>query len=328
MVSKTVVMLLLFFVPVVILNTGIIESVWLLFLLYALSGLGMAGIGMGVMHDAIHGSYSKYPIVNKLLGLSVNLIGANATVWRIQHNVLHHTYTNIEEADDDINVPLLLRFTPHAKYYKIHRYQHWYAWILYGLSTFLWVTMKDFVRLNRYRKLGLLGRIKNFRQEVVKIAAWKVLYFSYALVIPIIVLPQAAWIIILAYLSMHFLTGLMITAVFQVAHVMPNTKFPLPDKDGLIAGDWYTHQLATTTNFAPRSRLFSWFIGGLNYQVEHHLLPHICHVHYRALSSIVASTAREYGIPYNTKGTFVAALWDHFMLLRKLGRMRPLPVRS
>ena len=320
MISKTVVMLVLFFGPLVILNTGIVNSIWLLFLLYALSGIGMAGIGMCVMHDANHGSYSKNPRVNKMLGYALNLIGANAKVWKIQHNVLHHTYTNIEESDEDINVPLFLRFTPHAKRYWIHRFQHWYAWFFYGISTFFWVVSKDFTSLTRYKKLGLLKANSSFPLELMKVAGWKLLYFSYAIIIPLIVLPLSPWAVLLAFLTMHFLVGLIITSIFQVAHVMPNTKFPLPNEDGLVAGDWYSHQMATTSNFAPKSRLFSWFIGGLNYQVEHHLLPHICHVHYRKLSVIVANTAREYGIPYNTKRTFIGALYDHFKLLRNLGK--------
>lgn len=330
MVSKTVLMLVLFFVPLILLNIGIVSDTWLIFLLYCLSGLGMAGIGMCVMHDAIHGSYSKYPFVNKVLGLSFNLIGANARVWKIQHNVLHHTFTNIEEADDDINMPLFLRFSPHAKYYWIHRFQHWYVWFVYGLSTFFWVTVKDFIRLNRYRKLNLLHPDSNFRYEIANMTAWKLLYFSYALIIPMIVLPVAPWIIILAFMSMHFITGLLISLVFQVAHIMPDTEFPLPDENGMVVGDWYSHQLATTINFSPGSRILTWLIGGLNYQVEHHLFPHICHIHYRSLSGIVADTAREYGIPYHSKRTFVDALWDHFLMLRKLGKMRvaTIPVKA
>ncbi|MGI9546856.1 MAG: fatty acid desaturase family protein [Flavobacteriaceae bacterium] len=321
-------MMLLFFGPLILLSSGLVIDIWLIFLLYIVSGLGMSGIGMCVMHDAIHGSYSRFPIVNKLLGLSFNLIGANATVWKIQHNVLHHTFTNIDAADDDLNMPSFLRFSPHAKHYWIHRFQHWYVWLIYGVSTVFWVTAKDFVRFNRYRKLGLLGQEKQHKYILGQIIAWKVFYFSYALILPLIMIPQASWIIILAFLSMHFITGLMISSVFQIAHIMPNTEFPLPDKNGMVAGDWHSHQLATTSNFSPGSRLFSWLIGGLNYQVEHHLLPHICHIHYRELSGIVATTAHEFEIPYNTKKTFIGALRDHFNMLRDLGQNQGASIRS
>ncbi len=320
MVTKTVLMLTLFFAPLVMININLVSSPWLLFILYITSGIGMAGIGMGIMHDAIHGSYSKNQKVNKYLGYTMNLIGANATVWKIQHNVLHHTYTNIEGADDDINAPFFLRFSPHAKKNKLYRFQHLYVWLFYGLSTISWVTAKDFIRLVRYRKMGLLDKKNAFRNEIIKIAGWKLLYYSYALILPLLIVPLASWLIILAFLSMHFVTGLLISIVFQVAHIMPNTEFPLPDEDGVVAGDWSTHQLATTTNFSPNSRIFSWLIGGLNYQVEHHLLPNICHVHYKNISGIVADTAREYGITYNTKTSFFVAVKDHLGALHMLGK--------
>jgi len=322
MFFKTALMLALFFVPLVLINTGLVSSVWLLFILYACSGLGMAGIGMGIMHDAIHGAYSKHSRLNTWLGYTMNLVGANATVWKIQHNILHHTYTNIEDADDDINAPFFLRFSPHAKRYWVHRFQFLYAWVFYGLSTLSWVTTKDFIRISRYRKMGFLNKENEFRKEVARMVLWKLVYYSYTLVLPLLMVPLAPWIIILAFIGMHILTGIMISTVFQVAHILPDVAFPERDENGLIAGDWYMHQLATTANFAPRSRLFSWFIGGLNYQVEHHLLPNICHVHYRNLSGIVAGTAREFGMPYHSNKTFLSAVWAHVKMLRDLGGTR------
>lgn len=316
-------MLSLFFGPLVVINMGIITTAWLLFPLYLLSGIGMAGIGMGVMHDAIHGSFSKNPTVNKLMGYSMNLIGANAKAWEIQHNVLHHTYTNIEASDDDISTPFFLRFSPHAKHYWVHKFQFLYVWFFYGLSTLTWVTSKDFVSMSRYKKMGLIKGSAKFRTEILKIAAWKLLYYSYALVLPLIMVPLAPWIVILAFLSMHFITGVLISIVFQTAHVMPSTDFPVPDKNGLIANNWTIHQLATTSNFAPKNNFLTWMIGGLNYQVEHHLFPNICHIHYKKISKIVESTAKEYGIPYLTKKTFIAAIVDHTKMLYQLGRVQP-----
>ncbi|WP_340063300.1 acyl-CoA desaturase [Ascidiimonas aurantiaca] len=313
-------MLAVFFIPIIIINSGFVSGIPMLFALYITSGLGMAGIGMGVMHDAIHGSYSKKPKINKYLGYSLNLIGANANVWRIQHNVLHHTYTNIEEADDDINAPAFLRFSPHAKKYWLHKYQHLYVWLFYGLSTISWVTTKDYIRLSRYNQMGLLPHKNEYRKEIAKITAWKLLYYSYTIILPIIILPISPWVVLAAFLSMHFVTGLLISIIFQVAHIMPNTTFPLPDKNGSIHGDWTTHQLATTTNFSPKSRFFSWCIGGLNFQIEHHLLPNICHIHYKNLSAIVSDTAKEFEIPYHSKKTFASAVLDHYKMLKKLGQ--------
>jgi linoleoyl-CoA desaturase len=326
MIGKTILMLSVFFVPLIIINTGVITSSWPLFLLYIMSGLGMAGIGMGIMHDAIHGSYSNNRKINKLMGYTFNLIGANATVWKIQHNILHHTYTNIEHADDDINAPFFLRFSPHAKKYWSHQFQHIYIWFFYGLATISWVTTKDFVRLNRYYKMGFLDQKNEFRNSLMSMIGWKLLYYSYALILPLMMVSLPWWIILLAFLSMHFVTGLLISLVFQVAHIIPNADFPLPDKNGLIAGDWFMHQFATTCNYSPNSRLFSWLIGGLNFQIEHHLLPGVCHIHYQKLSKIVIETAEEYGMPYHSNQTFFSAIWEHAKMLRTLGNMPQIPV--
>ncbi|MGK7392676.1 MAG: fatty acid desaturase family protein [Candidatus Cyclobacteriaceae bacterium M2_1C_046] len=328
MIWKTVFMLSVFFIPLIIINAGLVGSVWLLFTLYIISGIGMAGIGMGVMHDAIHGAYSQNRTVNKYMGYTMNLIGANSNMWKIQHNVLHHTYTNITEADHDIKTPFFLRFSPHTKKYWIHRFQHFYVWFFYGLSTLSWVTVKDFIQVKMYKKMGFFKTRKEFTKEIFKISGWKVLYYGYSLVLPMIMLPFAPWIIILAFLCMHFFVGVAISIIFQTAHVMPSSEFPKPDENGLIANDWAIHQLATTSNFSPKSRIFSWMIGGLNYQIEHHLLPNICHVHYRELSRIVSETAKEYGIPYNTRKTFVVAVWDHIKMLRQLGTMELAPVKQ
>jgi linoleoyl-CoA desaturase len=319
MIMKTLAMLAMFFVPLITVSTGWVGNPFLIFGLYIISGFGMAGIGMGVMHDAIHGSYSKNRKINKFLGYTMNLIGANATVWRIKHNVLHHTFTNIDEADDDLNAPFFLRFTPNAKRYWIHRYQHLYVWFFYGLSTLLWVTTADFKRLIKYKKMGFVEGNNKFAKEMIKVAGWKLIYYSYALVLPLIMVPLSPWVVLLAFFMMHFVTGVSLSTVFQTAHVMPSAEFPLPDKNGLIANDWSVHQLATTSNFSPKSRFFSWIIGGLNFQIEHHLFPNVCHVHYKKISGIVAETAREFGIPYNTHRTFVAAIADHIKMLRRLG---------
>jgi len=321
MVIKTIIMLSLFLVPLIILSTGFITTPLALFAMYLTSGIGMAGVGMSVMHDANHGSYSKNKKVNEFLGYTMNLIGANAYVWKIQHNVLHHTYTNIEDADDDIATPFFLRFSPNDHKHWLNKYQHIYTWFFYGLSTIMWITVKDFINLNRFYNMGLVKA--NITKENLKVAAWKMVYYVYALVLPLIMIPLSPWLIVLAFLSMHFFTGLVISTIFQTAHIMPNADYPLPDENSEIENEWLVHQMATTTNYAPKSKVLSWFIGGLNFQVEHHLLPNVCHVHYKELAPIVKQTAEEYGIPYNYKATFLDAIVDHVKMLRYLGTAEP-----
>ncbi|MFI2744466.1 fatty acid desaturase family protein [Zhouia sp. PK063] len=296
----------------------------MLFTLFIMSGLGMAGIGMGIMHDAIHGSYSKHKLVNKIMGATLNMIGASDQVWKLQHNVLHHSYTNIEDHDDDINVPFFLRFSPNTPYRKLHRFQVYYAWFFYGLSTMSWITAKDFVKLTHYYKEGYIKTKKAYRHKLLKIIGWKVLYYSYALVLPIWLAPFAPWLIVSAFVAMHFVTGLCITMVFQTAHVMPDANFPMPDQQGNLASDRVVHQIQTTCNFAPKSKVFSWLIGGLNYQIEHHLFPTVSHIHYKHIAGIVRHTAAEFGVTYTCYPTFYAAVKNHFKMLYLLGRMQPI----
>ena len=150
--------------------------------------------------------------------------------------------------------------------------------------------------------------------------AWKLLYYSYALVLPLIMVPLPWWMILLAFISMHFVTGLLVSIVFQIAHIMPANEFPLPNKEGAMEDDWHKHQFATTSNFSPRSKVLFWLIGGLNYQVEHHLLPDVCHIHYKKLTKIVSDTANEFGMVYNVKKSMARAILDHIKMLRQLGR--------
>lgn len=285
-----------------------------------IAGLGKTGLGMGVMHDANHGSYSKNHKVNRLLGYALNIIGGNSQMWKLQHNVLHHTYTNVHEVDEDLDAPFFLRFSPHVKRNKLHRYQHLYFWFFYGLSTLPWATTKDFKSLWKYRKMGLLRETENLKLVLLDIVFWKIIYFGFILVLPIIFTDFSIWMILLAFVCQHFVTGLSLTLVFQLAHVVPKTEHPLPNDQGIINEDWSIHQMNTTSNFAAKSTILSWFIGGLNHQIEHHLFPNICHIHYKKLAPIVKKTAEEYGIPYLSERTFLSAIRTHFLMLKGLGR--------
>ncbi len=330
MTIKAIVMFSLYFVPFILLLTGLFTSPWMIILLFCVMGLGVAGIGLNIMHDANHGVYSKHHKLNKWMGYTMNLIGSNSTVWKIQHNVLHHTYTNIQNVDEDIEtIPFLLRFSPHQKRTWIHRFQHIYAWFLYGLMTIMRVLVSDFVKIFKYNKEGFFKTKGEFRKELFQLFLWRAFYFGYALVLPLVLLPVSPWLILVSFFIMHYIAGFILAIIFQTAHVMPSTEFPLPTEGGKIESSWAAHELATTTNFSPKSKWFSWLIGGLNYQVEHHLFANICHVHYRSISIIVRDTAIEFGMPYKTEKSFFSALWSHAKMLKQLGRMEtaPIPVK-
>lgn len=324
-VIKTVFMFCLYYAPLILMLVGVITNPWLIALSWALMGLGIAGIGMGVMHDANHGSYSKNKTINNILGHSLNLLGGNSHLWKLQHNVLHHTFTNVEGVDEDLNGRSFLRFSPHQKHRKVHRFQHIYAWGFYSLLTLNWVTASDFMRAKRYRKKGLIKSDKELKKQYFQIGAWKLLYFSYALVLPLILIPASPWLIIGCFFGMHFIAGFCLSIIFQTAHVMTSADFPLPDENQTLQNSWAVHQIETTSNYAPGSRILSWLVGGLNFQIEHHLFTNISHVHYKKLSKIVAATSEEFGITYRTHRTFLDAVRDHAGMLRQLGRMEEIP---
>lgn len=320
MILKTIIMFLMYFIPYGLSISGIVQSSAGYIALWALMGFGMAGIGLSIMHDANHDAYSKNKHINKILSYTLNVIGGNAVNWKIQHNSLHHIFTNISGKDEDISRIGILRFSPQEKHYKIHRYQHFYAWFLYGLMTLSWVTKKEFVQLIAYKKNGLTQKHGSFSKLLTELVLWKILYFGYTIVLPIMILPFSPWVIIGGFLIMQFIAGFSLSIIFQTAHVMPDNEFPQPDKQGLINENWVVHQLKTTSNFAQNSKFFSWLIGGLNYQVEHHLFPTICHVHYKKISAIVKKTSSEFGIPYCAELSFAQALSKHAKLLKYLGK--------
>lgn len=326
MVFKTIFMLSLFFVPYLISISGLVTAFWVYFLLCLVMGAGIAGIGLSIMHDANHGAYSAKPWVNDLMGYTLNLVGASSFNWRIQHNVLHHTYTNIYEVDEDISPRGALRMSPDSPWKPFHRFQHIYAWFLYGLMTIIWVVGKDFFRLVRYQRNGLVKKSRaNIITEWLILLSTKIVYISYILVIPMLLLPFAWWQILIGFLGMHYVAGFVLAIVFQPAHVVEGTSYLMPDAEGNLENSWAVHQLHTTTNFAHRNRVLSWYVGGLNFQVEHHLFPNICHVHYRNIARIVRETAAEFGLPYKMKETFVDALIAHGRHLRQLGNREIAP---
>ncbi len=318
MVIKTISMFLIYLIPYALVYTNLLTGPWAL-LLAIFMGLGMAGIGMSIMHDANHGAYSSNAKVNKLLGVCIYLIGGDVYNWKVQHNILHHTYTNIDGLDGDIDQDPLLRLSSEQKWGKGHKFQHIYAFFLYSLGTLLWAFM-DFVQHRRFTKMGLSpdGKL-NKAKQLRKLLTYKTFYWSFIFALPMIFSPFTWWQIILGWLIMNIVAGFILTVTFQLAHVVEGVSFPVPSKEGNVENEWMIHQLKTTANFAKNSKLVTWYVGGLNFQIEHHLFPNICHVHYEKLSDIVKQTAEEYGIIYNYKETYFDAVKSHYKMLKELG---------
>lgn len=320
MVLKTIFMIALYLVPFILILT-VFSNPLIVLLLWVLMGFGMAGVGLSIMHDANHGAYSKRPWVNKMFGYFINAVGGSDVNWRIQHNVLHHTYTNVHGMDEDIDAGAILRFSPHQKRRSLHKFQHYYAWFFYGLMTIAWFLVKDYKQIARYKKMGLMStQGLSFRKALTIIIVSKIIYGGIFFVLPFFVAPSAWYITFIGIVLMQFTTGLTLAAIFQPAHVVPTSDFPMPDESGNVQADWAVSQLYNTANFAPKAKLFSWYVGGLNFQVEHHLFPNICHIHYSKLSKIVRETAIEYNLPYYSYKSFFKALSEHTKMLRNLGK--------
>lgn len=318
---KTTIIVSAYLVPFILMLTGVTTNTAVIVGSWALMGVAIAGIGMAVMHDANHGSYSPNKTVNQLVGYFLNLVGGSAENWKVQHNVLHHTYTNIEGLDADITTFPMLRFSPFAKRRSIHKYQHIYAWFFYGLMTVSWIFMKDFKQLVDYKKSNMTHNYSTtFRLVMARIILLKALYLGFTLFLPIFLLPLPWYGTVGCFFLMHFIGGVILGMVFQSAHIMEVCEFSMPKEDGMMNDEWAKHQLLTTTDFAPNNKILSWFVGGLNFQAVHHLFPQISHIHYPELAPIVAQTASEFGIEYKCIPTFREAVHGHMSMLRALGR--------
>ncbi|MDA9362356.1 acyl-CoA desaturase [Flavobacteriaceae bacterium] len=316
---KTIVMFSLLLTPYVLISFVTIPS-WLQILFSVVMGIGLAGIGMNVMHDGNHGSFSNKKWINRLMGGSIYLLAGNRYNWQVQHNVLHHTFTNIHGHDEDLEAGRIIRFSRHSEWRWFHKFQHIYSVLLYGLLTINWAITTDFLQMKRYMKKKLShGKFPNPFVNWTKLIVSKILYFLFWIFIPILIFNVVWWKVLLSFVVMHYTAGLILSLVFQLAHIMDEADMPLPDSNGNIKNSWAIHQLNTTVNFAAKSKLVNWFTGGLNYQVEHHIFPNISHIHYDKIAKIVKKTSSDFNLPYNEFNTFFDAIKAHFKFLKTMG---------
>ncbi len=319
---KTLFMSMLYFIPYGVMLSGTLDSVMPVMACWVVMSLGMSGLGLVTMHDANHGSFSKHKWVNKFFGDFLYLLGGFPSNWKYQHNTLHHGYTNIEGYDEDIAHGGVLRFSPHKPLKGIHKFQYIYAWFLYGLMTFSWVTIKDFKKLRQYKRMGaVLNGSGNYNRLFLNLLISKIVYYSFFLGLPLLLVPIPWYWVFSGFFLMHFIGGLILSTIFQTAHVVPSSDYPIPDHNNELNNNWAVHQLYTTCDFAPESKVFSWLIGGLNYQVVHHLFPNISHIHYKDLAVIVQQTTSKYKLPYHVNKSFFAAIYQHLLMLKSLGRV-------
>jgi linoleoyl-CoA desaturase len=281
-------------------------------------GLAMAGIGFSVQHDANHGGYSERRLINRLLAWTLDVLGGSSYVWNWKHNIFHHSHPNVAGLDEDIDIQPLCRIAPAQRLRAAHRFQHLYIWLLYGLLPVKWHFIDDFKNM----LTGRIGRQKMPRptgRALAGILGGKLLFFGWAFAVPALFHPL--WQVALAYALTSLVLGLMLSTVFQLAHCVEEAEFPeVPEGSSTFPHDWAAHQVEATVDFARGNPLVSWYLGGLNFQVEHHLFPRVCHLHYPALSRIVEETCREHGVRYRSQESVGAALRSHVRWLKQMGR--------
>jgi linoleoyl-CoA desaturase len=323
MVVKTVIMFLMVAGPYALIMTNELP-LFVMWCLCVVMGIGVAGCGFCIAHDALHGAYSSKRWVNAILGMTFDVNGGSSYLWKITHNVIHHTYTNIQGIDEDLEVSPLLRLSPTSEHRSVHRYQHLYVLVAYSMTTLFWVFVKDFQYLLR-RDLGPYRNIRHPRGEVVKLLTMKMLYYSYIIVIPLLVLDITWWQFAIGFLTMHLASGLMLSLIFQLSHVVEGPVQFAAANQSMMDDAWFVHEMKTTANFARSNKLLCWYAGGLNFQIEHHLFPKVCSIHYPAICRIVQEVAEQFGIPYHHHPTFLGAIRSHWRTLKRFGDPDALP---
>lgn len=299
---------LVFFTPAII--WAVLECILL--------GVVIAAIGFNVMHDGAHGSFSTSPFLNRIAAFSVNVLGGSSFMWNMKHNVIHHAFTNIDGLDDDIDIKPWMRMTSTQKKLPLHKFQHIYFWFLYSLLYILWIFVLDYQKYFK-QKVGTVPLKKMSVSDHLVFWGFKVFNIFLYVVIPWYVLGFVSWLV--GFLIFTCVAGFVLSIVFQLAHTVEHTAFPVVNEEtNRFEDEWAVHQLKTTANFATNNKLVSWFVGGLNFQIEHHLFPKISHVHYPAISKIIKQACQEYGVIYIEYPKVRYAVASHVSFLKQMGR--------
>lgn len=293
-------------------------TTWVAVIECVILGFATAFIGFNIMHDGAHGSFSTSPAVNKLAAVTLNILGGSSFMWNMKHNIIHHAYTNVDGVDDDIDAGILLRMARTQKHLKIHKFQHVYFWFLYSILYIYWIFVSDYRKYFR-RKIGDIPLKNMDTKDHISFWGYKVLHLVLFIGLPIYMHGFMAWLV--GFLIFTTVAGLVLSIVFQLAHTVEHTHFPMPNEEtGRLADEWAIHQVKTTANFATNNPVVSWCVGGLNFQVEHHLFPKISHIHYPRINKIVKQTCKEYGVEYIEYPSVRKAITSHIKYLREMGR--------
>ena len=288
---------------------------WKFVAIYLLSGLAQTFLMLNIAHDSNHNAISSTRFVNKALNYVFDVCGISSYMWRILHHRGHHSCINLHGEDDALTGRGIFRFTPHEPRARLHRFQHIYALFFYAMFSLDYVFVRDF-ECFFFPSHGYLKSTRHPMREYVILFAGKGLYFTYMLILPVVLLGKSPLLVGLAFVLSHLIIGLTVSLVFQTTHTVDTTYFP-SDRSEFDNGVY--HIFATTADYATSNPLVGWLVGGLNHHIAHHLCPFVCHTHYAPLTRIVKETAEEFGVPYRQNLTVRQAILHHLILLKQLG---------
>jgi linoleoyl-CoA desaturase len=272
-----------------------------------------------VQHDANHGAYTSSRRVNHAIGLTADaLLGISSYAWRVKHNVAHHTYTNVDGYDDDIGQVPLARFAPSQAPRPWYRFQHYYVWLLYMFMAVRWQTIGDLAAFVRGRVGSSVLRVPR-GWDLAGLVGGKAFFVIWAIVVPLLFYPW--WVVLAAYVGFTMILGVIMATTFQLAHCVEEASFVSPAELGAERRPWAVHEVETTVDFCERNAVLTWLLGGLNFQIEHHLFPRVPHTHYPQIARIVRRNCAEYGVRYTSQPSLRAALRSHVLHLRRMGRL-------
>jgi linoleoyl-CoA desaturase len=299
--------------------------VLILWIMALIHGFSTALVGLNITHDAIHGSLSSNKTLNTIFSHLMNVTGASEYLWRLKHNRIHHSFTNIHGHDEDLNQPDVMRLCPHQNRKWIHRFQHIYMFLLYPMASISWIFVKDYKNMSR-KSYGFYEPTPPSTKVWVVFFGYKILYVLLFILLPFYLIQIPLWQFLIGFITAHLIEGITLALVFQLAHLVEGLEFPLPDNNQELSKSWAIHQMYTTANFGCDSKITHFLTGGLNFQVEHHLFPMVCHIHYPAISKIVKQTAKEYGLPYHENKSMLSALGSHYRHMKLMGRLPSMPI--
>ena len=294
------------------------DRLWQGILLSILLGFGLIEIGVNIQHEGSHQGFSRYPAVNTLAAMTMELIGGSSYLWRWKHNRIHHSYTNIAHWDTDIDLGMLGRLSPSAERLWFHRWQQWYIWFFYCFLAIKWQLFDDFYTVIR-------GRIGNHRvprpkgKDLAVFVAGKAVFLALAFGVPLCFHPIGQ--VLFYYAIVTIVAGLALSLIFILPHAVSEAEFPTPDTaTGRMTYPRAVHQTRVTVDFRRHNPVVTTLLGGLNLHREHHLFPMISHAHYSRLAPVVDEVCDTFNVPHAEHKSYVRGLRSHFRWLKRMGR--------